>query len=255
MRRLDDRLGVGGAAELEVEQRHAADRALFDDPGHRAVPALLDENSRHVGGNAEADVDRIAVAQLLRHPPRDHLGDVELRRLERRQRAKDFARNGRLVSRVRRLQLIRRDHDVVDEYARHDDVMGAQRAGRRKPLDLGDDNPAVVAHRERLIERPENAALVLVGKVSPFVGRRRANDRDLRNDARERTAIRRRRIRRARRSAPPPPSRSSRSPRGRDRRTSPSPLWSGRLAASPRPRDECRTGSRTARYRPGSRRR
>ena len=64
VRRLHDRLGVGGAAELEVEQRHAADGALFDDPGHGAVPAFLDQDARHVGGNAEADVDRVAVAQF-----------------------------------------------------------------------------------------------------------------------------------------------------------------------------------------------
>ena len=83
VRRLDDRLGVGGAAELEVEQRHAADGALLDHPGHRAMPAFLDEDARHVGRDAEADVDRIAVAQLLRDAPGDDLGDIELRRLER----------------------------------------------------------------------------------------------------------------------------------------------------------------------------
>ena len=73
VRRGHDRLGVGGAAELEVEQRHAADRALLDHPGHVAVPALLDQDARHVGRDAEADVDRIAVAQLLRDAPRDDL--------------------------------------------------------------------------------------------------------------------------------------------------------------------------------------
>jgi len=41
------------------------------------VPALLDQDARDIGGNAEADVDRIAFAKLLRHAPCDHLGDVE----------------------------------------------------------------------------------------------------------------------------------------------------------------------------------
>ena len=149
------------------------------------MPALLDQDPGHVRGNAKADVDRIAIAQFLGYPPRDDLGDIELRRLERRQRPKDLARNGRFVSRMRRLQLIGRDHDIVDEYAGHDDVMGAQRTGGGKPFDLRHHNPAVVAHRKRLIERPENAPFMLVGKISSFVSRRCANDRYLRSDGRE----------------------------------------------------------------------
>ena len=78
MRRRDDGLRVGGAAELEVEQRHAAHGALFDDPGHCAMLAFLDEDARHIRGNAKADVDRVAVAKLLRSAPRDHFGDIEL---------------------------------------------------------------------------------------------------------------------------------------------------------------------------------
>ena len=149
------------------------------------MPALLDQDSGHIRRNAETDVDRIAVAQFLCDPSRDDFGDIELRRLEGRQRTKDLARNGRFVRRVSRLQLIRRDDDVVDEYARHDDVMGTQRTRRSKPFDLCNHDPAVVAHGEGLIERPENAAFMLIGKISPFVGRRGANDRDLRSDGRE----------------------------------------------------------------------
>ena len=185
MRGRHDRLRVGGASELEIEQRHAPDGALFDHPGHGAVPTLLDQDPGHVRGNAEADVDRIAIAKFLGYPPCDDLGDIELRRLERRQRPKDFARNSGFVRRVRRLQLIRRDHDVVDEYAGHDDVMGAQRTGGGKPLDLRDHDPAVVAHRQSLIERPENAPFMLIGKISSFVSRCCANDRYLRSDGRE----------------------------------------------------------------------
>ena len=74
---------------------------------------------------------------------------------------------------------------------------GVSVSRRREPLDLRDDNAAVVAHGERLVERAENAALVLVGKVSALVGGRRADDRDLRNDASERRANHPRRSRRA----------------------------------------------------------
>ena len=185
MRRLDDRLGVGGAAELEVEQRHAADGALLDHPGHGPVTALLNEDPRHVGRNAKADVDRIAVAQLLRDAPGDDLGDVELRRLERRQRPKDLARDRRLIGGMRRLQLLWRDHDIIDENAWNDDVVRAQSACRRQPLYLSDDDAAVVANGERLVERAENAALMLVGKVSALVGGRCADDGDLRRDGRK----------------------------------------------------------------------
>ena len=83
VRGLDNRLGVGGAAELKIEQRHAANGALLDHPGHGAMPALFDQDPRHIGGDAEADVDGVPVAQLLRDPPRHDLGDVEFRRFER----------------------------------------------------------------------------------------------------------------------------------------------------------------------------
>ena len=92
------------------------------------MPALLDQDARDIGGYAEADVDRVAIAQLLRHAPRDHLGDIEFWRLERGQRPEDFARDGWLVRRVRRLQLIRRDHDKIDKYAGHDDIVRPQRS-------------------------------------------------------------------------------------------------------------------------------
>src|SRR5581483_12332585 len=75
MRRLDDRLGIGGTAELEIEQRNAADGALLDHPGDRAVPAFLDQNTRDVGRNAEPDVDRVAVTQLHRDAARDGFAD------------------------------------------------------------------------------------------------------------------------------------------------------------------------------------
>ena len=61
------------------------------------MPAFLDEDSRHVGRDAEADIDGIAVSQLLRNAPRDDLGDIEFRHLERRQRPENLARDGRII--------------------------------------------------------------------------------------------------------------------------------------------------------------
>ena len=77
-----DRLGIGRAAELEVEQRHAADRSLFDHPGDGAMLAFFDQDARHIGGNAKADIDGVAIAQLLRDAARDDFGDVEFRQFE-----------------------------------------------------------------------------------------------------------------------------------------------------------------------------
>ena len=185
MGRGHHRLGVGGAAELEVEQRHAADGALFDHPGDRAVAAFLDEDARHVGRNAKADVDRVALAQLLGDAAGDDLGNVELRQFERRQRPEDFAGNRRIVDGLRRLQLIGRDHDRVDEDARHQHLLRLQRARLGEPFDLGDHHAAVVAHAQRLIERAEIAALVLVGEIAALVRGGRANDRDVGNDRRK----------------------------------------------------------------------
>src|SRR5215468_5154163 len=95
MRRLDDGLGIGRAAELEIEQRNAADGALLDHPGDRTVPALLDQNTRDVGRNAESDVDGVAVAKLQRDATRNGFIDVEFWHLERGDWPKDLTGNRR----------------------------------------------------------------------------------------------------------------------------------------------------------------
>ena len=63
LRRWHDRLRIGGAAELEFEQRHAADRSLLDHPGGIAMTAFLEQDARHIGGNAEAQIDGPALLQ------------------------------------------------------------------------------------------------------------------------------------------------------------------------------------------------
>ncbi len=161
MRRGHDGLGIRGAAELEIEQRHAADRALLDHPGGLAVQALLDEDARHIGRDAEAEIDRPALLQLLRHAARDRLADPELHQGEARQRPEDFARDRRIIGRLRRLPLIGRLDDIVDENARHAHVMRLERPGLGDALHLRDDLAAGVMRRHRKIERAEIGAFLL----------------------------------------------------------------------------------------------
>ena len=107
------------------------------------------------------------------------LSTSKRRQLERRQRAENLAGDRRIVERLRGLHLVGRDDDRVDEHAGHDDVAAAQRADVGEPLDLGDDDAAVVAGGERLIERAEIAAFVLVREVAALVGGGGADDRDV----------------------------------------------------------------------------
>jgi hypothetical protein len=58
-------------AELEIEQRHAADGPLFDHPGDIAVPAFLDQDARDIGRDAETDIHGLAIAHFLGDTPGD----------------------------------------------------------------------------------------------------------------------------------------------------------------------------------------
>ena len=185
VRRRHEGVGVGGAAEGEVEQRHAADGALFDDPGDLAVQALLEQDARHIGRDAEAEIDGAAGLKLLRDAPRDDLLDVELRHAETVERTDQFARDRRIIERLRRLLLVGIDDDVVYQHAGHPDIVGPERAILGDALHLGNDDAAIVAGGERLVEPAEIGALVLVGQVAAFVRCRGADDGDLRRDRRE----------------------------------------------------------------------
>src|SRR6476620_192651 len=78
LRRGHDGLGIGGAAELEIERGHAADRSLLDNPGGIAMAAFLEQDARHIGRDAETEVDRPALLQFLRHAARDDRADAPL---------------------------------------------------------------------------------------------------------------------------------------------------------------------------------
>lgn len=84
--------------------------------------------------------------------------------------------------RLRRLLLLRIDDHIVDQHSRHPDVMGFQRAFLGDPLDLGDNDAAVVACGQRLIEAAEIGAFMFVCQVAALVGGGGADDCDLRDD-------------------------------------------------------------------------
>ena len=179
----------------------------------------------------------------MRDAPRDHLLDVELRHAEGRQRPEDLARDRRIVGRLRRLQLVRRDDDVIDQHAGHAHVMRLQRAVLDDALDLRDDDAAIVARRQRLLEPAEIGALVLVGEVAALVRRGGADDRDLRRDGSEIEPVLAVELLDLR-TIGSLAARSWRSPRGAGRRKCRARPWSARPAAWPPPRDACRTGCR-----------
>ena len=243
-------VGVRGAAEGEPHQRHAPDRALLDRPGHRLRIALLQQDPRHHRADPEPEVRGHPVLQLHRRAPRDDLLDPVLGEVEARPRPHDLARDRRVVERLGRLQLVGIDDHEVDEMPRHPHVVRPQRPRRRHPLHLRDDEPAVVADRDRLVEPAEIGALVLVGEVAVLVRRGRPDDRHVRDDVREvqpglaaELDAADDRLRRGAR-------RSSRSPRGSDRRRCRARPGSAPPAAAPPRRGACRRGCPRARCRP-----
>ena len=62
--RRHEGIGVRRAAEREVEQWHATDGTLLDDPGDIAVQAFLEQDTRHVGRDAETEIDGTAGLKL-----------------------------------------------------------------------------------------------------------------------------------------------------------------------------------------------
>src|SRR5205814_10040648 len=123
MWRGHDAFGIGRAAELEIEKRNPADRALLDDPGLRTMASLFEEDARDIGGYPEAEIDRPAVAQFLRHAPRAPLVDAPFHEPEGGKRPEGLPRDRRIVRRLGRLPLLGRFDDIVDEDARHAHIM------------------------------------------------------------------------------------------------------------------------------------
>ena len=93
--RGDDGIGIRGAAEGEPQQRHAAHRTLLDRPGDRSVQALLQQDARHVRGDAEAEHRGLASGELLCGAPGDDLLEAQVGQLKAVVGAEDLAADGR----------------------------------------------------------------------------------------------------------------------------------------------------------------
>ena len=68
-----------------------ADSALLDHPGYGTVVSFFNQDARHIGRDAEADIDGITIPQFLSNATCHRLADAKRRRLEGRQWAEDFA--------------------------------------------------------------------------------------------------------------------------------------------------------------------
>ena len=147
--------------------------------------AFLKQHPRHQRRNAKAEVGGLALAQLPRGTARDDLFHPVLGAMKAVPGPHDLARDRRVVGGFGGLLLVGVDHDQIDQMTRHPHLMRAQTAGRGDPLDLRDHQPAVVAHRNRLIKPPQRGPLVLVGQVAATICGGGAQDADIRHDARE----------------------------------------------------------------------
>ena len=83
------------------------------------------------------------------------------------------------------MHLVGRYDDDIDQHTRHQHPLRLEGAAFGQPLHLSNDQATIVANGERLIERTEIAALVLVGQVAALVRRGGANDGDVGNDGGE----------------------------------------------------------------------
>ena len=180
-----DGVGVGRATKGKAQQRHAADCTLLDGPGDFAMQSFFQQNARHIGRNAKTQVDGAVVRQFHGRAPCDDLLRAEGLELEGAQGLDDFAADGRVVNRLCGLPLVRVNDDVVHQVARHMHVVRAQAAGLDHALDLGDDDAAVVARGQRLVQPAQQGAFMLVGQVAVFIGGGGTDDGHLRHDGRE----------------------------------------------------------------------
>ena len=214
VRRRHEGFGIGSAAEGEIEQRNAADRPLLDHPGDRAMQAFFKQNARHIGRDAEAEIDGASRLKFHGDTARDDFLDVEIRQREIFQWMENLAGYGRIVERLRRLLLVGIDDDVVNEDAGNAHIMRLHRAALGDAFDLRNDNAAIVAHRQRLIEAAEIGAFMLIGEIAALVRGGGANDRDLRNDRLEEQPFLAARTRSCEQPVPWRQRRSWRSPAG-----------------------------------------
>ena len=103
---VDDRLRVGGGAEVEARGRHAADDAGLGRHGHEVDDALLGRHGGDAFRHADAEVDHRVGLELQRRAPGDDLALVHLQRLERAHRHAHLAGEGGGVGLGKRLHVV-----------------------------------------------------------------------------------------------------------------------------------------------------
>src|SRR6185503_15625198 len=176
--RGDDRIRVRGAAECKPQQRNAAHGALFDDPGDFAMQPFFQQHTRHVGGNAKAEIDGGTAGKLLCCASRDDFLWPPFGQFEALIRPGYLAADGRIVCRLGGLHLLGIHDHMVDQRSRHVNLLRFERLRANHALDLRDDDPAVIARGERLVEGAKECAFVFIGQIPALVRRRRSYDRD-----------------------------------------------------------------------------
>ena len=108
-------IGVRRAAEGKAGQRHAANRALFNGPGHRLRLASFRQHPWHHGRNAEAKVRHHAALKLHRGTAGDDLLNPVLRNGETVPGPRHLAGNRRILRGFGGLFLIRVQHDQIHQ--------------------------------------------------------------------------------------------------------------------------------------------
>ena len=185
VRRGNDGFGVGRASECEPQQRNPADRPLLQDPGDGAVRAFLEQDAGNIGSDAETDVGRHPAAELHGDAAGDDLLRPELGDSECFLGLHGLAADGGVEHGLCGLPLLRLDDDMIDQHAGYMYRHRLQCAGVGAPLDLRDDDAAVVACRQRLVESAEVGPLMLPRNIAALVRGGAANDGDIGHDRRE----------------------------------------------------------------------
>ena len=119
--------------------------------------------------DAEAEIDRASRLQFLRDTPRNRFLNIEFRQTERIERTENLAGNCRIIKRLCGLLLIGINHDIIHQHARHAHIMRFQRVFLGNAFDLRNNDTAIVARSQRLIQPAEISALMFIGEIAAFI--------------------------------------------------------------------------------------
>ena len=159
---------------------HPPDRTLLDHPRDGAVEPLFEQNTRHERGDAEAQIDRLALAQLQGGPPGDHLFQAPFGQFKVGGRHPHFPADGRVVVGLGGLSGVGHDDDCVHEHAGHAHGLGGQAAGGDAARNLGDDDAATVVRGQRHIVGAQERSFPFECEIARLVGGRGPDQRHVR---------------------------------------------------------------------------